>query len=210
MKKIAIAITAFFIYSAVQAQNCPVITVTPPLEGVVAGNELVFTAAIKGTSARVTYNWTISAGTILSGQGTSVIKVATKDLSGMSVTATVAIGGLSGNCSSSSSATTDVVAAPEKIIAANYTTPQDLVAVVQKLITEIKLNDHTIPQTAFIYLYSTTDAQLKTMKNTIINTFEKNNISALQYIIADGGKKKTASFEMYNLLPGMQEPKPSK
>ncbi|MBK5272833.1 MAG: hypothetical protein JJE22_17680, partial [Bacteroidia bacterium] len=51
--------------------------------------------------------------------------------------------------------------------------------------------------------------QLKTINATISSVFEKNNIFPFQYKIADGGKKKVVSYEMYNLLPGVKEPRPS-
>lgn len=61
-----------------------------PLEG-----SMTFTANVSGgTQNSVTYNWTVSAGTITSGQGTSSITVATtKEMQGQTVTATVDIGG---------------------------------------------------------------------------------------------------------------------
>ena len=58
----------------------------------------------------VTYNWTVSAGTISSGQGTSSITVDTAGLGGQSVTATVELGGLDPSCSRTASCTTSVKA----------------------------------------------------------------------------------------------------
>src|SRR5205823_13125607 len=45
-----------------------------------------------------TYNWTVSAGTITSGQGTTSITVDTKGLGGQTVTATVEVGGVEPTC----------------------------------------------------------------------------------------------------------------
>jgi hypothetical protein len=51
-----------------------------------------------------TYNWTVSSGTISSGQGTSSITVDTAGLAGgSSVTATVSVGGLDPSCTASAS-----------------------------------------------------------------------------------------------------------
>ncbi len=51
----------------------------------------------------LTYNWSVSAGTIQSGQGTSSIMVATTGMpAGEDVTATVEIGGLKPSCSKQS------------------------------------------------------------------------------------------------------------
>jgi hypothetical protein len=61
-----------------------------------------------------TYNWSVSAGTITSGQGTSTITVDTTGLGGQSVTATVTAGGFDPSCSTASSCTTNVRPKPEE------------------------------------------------------------------------------------------------
>jgi len=58
----------------------------------------------------VTYNWSVSAGTISSGQGTSSITVDTAGLGGQTVTATVEVGGLDPACSRTASCSTSVTA----------------------------------------------------------------------------------------------------
>jgi hypothetical protein len=213
MKKLVSVSIAIFILLSVQAQNCPTVSIAGPSDQLTAGDTLVFTANISGTNISVTYNWSISAGAIMSGQGTAMIIVNTDSLAGQYVTATVELGGVPRECISVSSATADIVAGPVKIISANYTTSQALTAAVQKFITQTKLNDINISQTAFIYVYSgtsTSAARLKAINAIITNTFDKNNVYSFQYKIADGGKKKVASVEMYSLLPGVKEPKPSK
>jgi hypothetical protein len=60
----------------------------------------------------VTYNWSISAGAISSGQGTSSITVDTATLGGQSVTATVELSGLDPSCSRTASCTTSVETPP--------------------------------------------------------------------------------------------------
>jgi hypothetical protein len=56
----------------------------------------------------VTYNWTVSAGTITGGQGTSTITVDTATLGGQSVTATLELGGLDPSCTRTASCTASV------------------------------------------------------------------------------------------------------
>ena len=57
---------------------------------------MTFTASYSGN---VTYSWTVSAGTIESGQGTPVISVrTTREMGGSNVTATVEIGGTDPTC----------------------------------------------------------------------------------------------------------------
>src|SRR5690348_6286479 len=91
------------------ALSCPTVNVSCP-DSVEAGEELTFTAGVSDGDAHVdpTYNWTISAGTIRSGQGTSTIVVDTMDAGGMTITATVDVGGFDRACSTSQSCTTSV------------------------------------------------------------------------------------------------------
>jgi hypothetical protein len=91
------------------AVSCPTVNVSCP-DSVEAGEELTFTASVSGGDASVdpTYNWTVSAGTISSGQGTSTIVVDTADTGGMTITATVDVGGFPRECSTSNSCTTSV------------------------------------------------------------------------------------------------------
>ncbi len=92
-------------------QQCPTVTVSCPdtaaenLEGA-----LTFTANVSGGDPNLTptFNWTISAGTISSGQGTSSIKVDTTGIGGQTVTATVDVGGFPRECSTSNSCTTSI------------------------------------------------------------------------------------------------------
>jgi hypothetical protein len=76
---------------------------------------ITFTASVSGGAegASWTYNWSVSAGTISSGQGTSTITVDTTGLGGQSVTATVNLGGADPSCTGTSqSCTTSVKVAP--------------------------------------------------------------------------------------------------
>jgi hypothetical protein len=88
---------------------CPTVRVSCPEAGD-EGAPLTFTANVSGGDQNVTptFNWTVSAGTISSGQGTSSITVDTTGVGGQTVTATVDVGGYSRDCSTSSSCTTSV------------------------------------------------------------------------------------------------------
>jgi hypothetical protein len=87
---------------------CPTVSVSCP-SSVDPGSAITFSSSLS-SSANVTYNWTVSAGTISSGQGTSSITVDTAGLGGQTVTATVEVGGLDPACSRTASCTTSVTA----------------------------------------------------------------------------------------------------
>jgi hypothetical protein len=93
---------------------CPTITVDCPTSLTQAGQSVTFTASSSGgdPNATLTYNWTVSAGTISSGQGTSSITVDTTGVGGQSITATVSVGGLDPRCTASASCTATIGAQP--------------------------------------------------------------------------------------------------
>jgi PKD domain len=88
---------------------CPTVNVSCP-SSAKQGEPVTFTANYSG-SGNVTYNWSVSAGTISSGQGTSSITVDTANLGGQTVTATVEIGGdIDPACPRTASCTTPIEA----------------------------------------------------------------------------------------------------
>jgi hypothetical protein len=96
---------------------CPTVDVTGPSGVTRPGESMTFTANVGGASGGdVTYNWTVSSGTISNGQGSPVITVDTTGLAGGSnVTATVTIGGnnFCTDCTPSDSETAGIQANPE-------------------------------------------------------------------------------------------------
>jgi len=91
---------------------CPTISVDCPTSAVDPGTPITFGTSTTSPTVSLTYNWTVSAGTISSGQGTSSITVDTTGLGGQSVTATLEVGGLDPACSRTASCTATVTAPP--------------------------------------------------------------------------------------------------
>jgi hypothetical protein len=94
---------------------CPTVSVSCPSD-IDQGSPITYTASITNGPANVTatYNWSVSAGTISGGQGTSSITVDTAGLGGQSVTATVELGGFDPSCSRTASCTTSVKPPPQQ------------------------------------------------------------------------------------------------
>jgi hypothetical protein len=86
---------------------CPTITVDCPTALVELGTPATVTANVSGgpPSMSVTYNWSVSSGTISGGQGTPSITVDTTGAGGQTITATVEIGGLAPECQRTASCT---------------------------------------------------------------------------------------------------------
>lgn len=82
-----------------QECDCATLSVSGPAGITAPGQTMSFTANSSGGSGDRTYNWTVSSGTIESGQGTpSIVVGTTSDMAGSTVTATVTIGGQDPSC----------------------------------------------------------------------------------------------------------------
>lgn len=80
---------------------CPAIEISCPTT-IVLDQPITFTSRYTGgvpANVNPAYNWTVSAGTIIEGQGTSTIRVDTKGLGGETVRATLSMGGYTLECS---------------------------------------------------------------------------------------------------------------
>jgi hypothetical protein len=93
---------------------CPTISISCPTDQIVAGTPATVSVNVQGGgNFNVTYNWTVSAGTISGGQGTPSITIDTTGLAGQNVTATVELGGLPPECDRTESCSFSV--APDTI-----------------------------------------------------------------------------------------------
>ena len=82
---------------------CPAIEISCPT-AITRNQPVTFTSTYTGgVPANITpvYNWSVSAGRIIEGQGTNTIKVDTSELGGQTVTATLSMGGYNLECSAS-------------------------------------------------------------------------------------------------------------
>ena len=116
MKKLFLIAVSILSLLELRAQNCPTsIRVNAPSMDVEAGKSFEFVAVVNGLpkDISVTYNWSVSAGIITSGQGTSVITVEAGN-DDIICTATVEIGGLPRECSSTASATANIRRTPKR------------------------------------------------------------------------------------------------
>ena len=95
--------------AAPRPRECPVISVSCP-ETTGGGVPVTFTANVSGgpTDWSPTYKWTVSAGAITSGQGTSAITVDTTDVPVDTLTATVEVGGLPEPCAESAACSVSI------------------------------------------------------------------------------------------------------
>jgi PKD domain-containing protein len=86
---------------------CPVLSVSCP-NGIEPKQPITFEATVTGGDPAMTptYTWKVSAGKIISGQGTSKIMVDIPDIAGQSITATVSLGGPDPSCTGTTASCT--------------------------------------------------------------------------------------------------------
>ncbi|MBV9242021.1 MAG: hypothetical protein JO314_08430, partial [Acidobacteria bacterium] len=145
--------------------SCPTISVAGPSGVTQPGQSMTFTATSSGD---VTYNWTVSAGTISSGQGTSSITVDTSGVSaGSNVTATVSISGanMCADCPKTASETAGIQAKPQANLVDTYgkLSNDDVKARIDGYYTQLN-NDPTAH--GYIIIYGT-PAQIKAARAQI-------------------------------------------
>jgi hypothetical protein len=94
---------------------CPNVNVSCP-DAAAEGQPLTYTATLSGGSSEIrpTYNWTVSAGRIISGQGTPSITVDTAGLAGQTIRADLELGGYGMRCPASCATSIPVVNKPRK------------------------------------------------------------------------------------------------
>jgi hypothetical protein len=94
---------------------CPEISVVGPSVLTLPGETMAFTAEVKNLSGleEIKYDWTVSAGTIEKGRGTSSIEVRTTgEMADSNVTATVVIRGVPKDCKQTASEIASVISPP--------------------------------------------------------------------------------------------------
>jgi hypothetical protein len=199
MKKLLLSLVFISAVVYAQAQKCPeAIVINASQSEIKQGQTVQFTVEVTKLPAgqQLTYNWMVSSGEISSGQGTSSIIVSPSGGIG-SCTVTVELGGLAAGCSNIKSETIDVIKSPEKILAVNYTTAAALNTQVKNFVSQTKLSDLSISQTALINIFASTAVNKAKLTAAIIKAFEANKIFSYQYKIVAAGVKKVAAVEMF-------------
>jgi len=199
MKKISLLSILLLSLSALHSQNCPTsIKVFAPTMDVAGGKTFEFTAMVNGQprDVSVTYNWSISSGTIVAGQGTTVITVEAGN-NDDNCTATVEIGGLPKECRNTGSATVNIKKAPEKIFTVNPVTNASLNDGVKKFISKTDFKNSKLLHNALVNVYAINSQQFTKIKALIEKFFTANYILSYQYSIVNSGTAKAAYVEMF-------------
>lgn len=194
---------------AADAQDkCPTLRTSCP-DSVKVGDPATFTANITGGDKDVTptFNWTISAGTIDSGQGTSTITVDTKEAGGMTITATVDIGGYDRSCSVTSSCTLSVLKKTMKVAEYGKVTPAEEKQFLDKLAAELQADPSA--QAYLISYEAPKGAKMEAFKAAnkgMDYLVKQKQVDSSRLLPLDGGYRQQVAIELWVIPSGADMP----
>jgi hypothetical protein len=187
--------------------DCPTLSVSGPTS-VKEKEMMTFTANASGVDK---YNWTVSAGTIKEGQGTSVISVDTSDVAcGTSVTATAEMMGGSNictDCRTTSSATSEITCPLPPVKATKLNEQGPAVADdIKNSLQNIRDGEFSSDPTATLYILNTGSAKERAKRNAVLNkSIDFLGMDRSRIVIKDNGGSGAINTE-YWIVPAGAEP----
>lgn len=176
-----------------------------------AGTPITFTASVSGGTAGVTpvYNWVISAGKILSGQGTATITVDTAGLAGQPITATVEVAGYNLECRAQCQAAVPTLPNPTKFDEIGEIARDDEKARLDVFAIELQNSPGTqgyiIGYGGSNKRYGTGAQRAQRARDYVVNT---RGIDASRIVTLDGGTRTTGSTQLWLVPTGATPPRP--
>jgi hypothetical protein len=176
-----------------------------------AGAPITFTASVSGGTPGITpvYNWKISAGTILSGQGTPTITVDTAGLAGQPISAVVEVAGYNLECRASCQASVPAPINPTKFDEIGEVQRDDEKARLDVFAIELQ---NSPSATGYVIAYGSRNRRFGTgqqrgdrAKEYLVTT---RGISASRIVVLDGGPRTTGSLQLWLVPPGATPPHP--
>ncbi len=192
--------------------NCGTVSVTGPAGTTSPGASMTFTATATGQgSSNFTYNWTVSSGTITSGQGTPSITVSTTDaMAGTNVTASVTVGGTQEgcNCPTEASETAGVAPKPTAIPVDEYGPSQDDDVKARIDNFYIQLNNNPTAR-GYIIIYGT-PAQIRRQRAQIMRAINRPGAGhdASRVTFVDGPNNGEQLVKLWLVPAGADNPQP--
>lgn len=192
--------------------ECPTATISGPAGITAPGETMTFTANVSGGTQQgaITYNWSVSGGTIESGQGTPSIVVRTaREQAGQSITATVELGGLPNcGCPATLTETGGVGALPraEQIDEFGRLPNDDIRGRLDTFFAELS---NRPGEQGYIINYGT-PAQITARERLIRNHITFRNFDPSRITIVNGGTSPTGEqlTRLYRVPPGAENPTP--
>ncbi len=189
--------------------ECPTVSVTGPGSATTPGDVMTFTAnASGGNVTDLTYNWTVTQGEIIEGQGTPSIRVQTSaDMGGQNVTATVTTGSTICPCTGTATET-GIIATPETFTERDRFGPlpnDEVRARVENFYIEL---NNTPSATGYIIIYGT-EREITRREKQIRDSIRFRNLDPNRVTIVRGGDKGTGVETVFYIVPsGVTPPTP--
>lgn len=191
---------------------CPNVTVSCP-DAASENAPATFTATIGRNSAGVspTYNWTVSAGRIISGQGTPSITVDTTSLAGQTIRADLELGGYGMRCPASCATSIPVVNKPRKFDEYYDIARNDEKARLDNYAIQLQGEPGT---QGYIIVYPSrkaraneAQARAKRISDYLVNS---RGIDASRFTVTMGAAREDWLFELWIVPAGATPPTPSR
>jgi len=195
--------------NCVRACSCPSLSVSGPAGVTTPGDTMTFTANVSG-GPDVTYNWTVSGGTITSGQGTPSIVVGTTTAdAGTTITATVTLGGLDPacNCPETASESGPVDSRPIPVLVDEFGAlpNDDIRGRLDIFFQELSNNPNN---QGYIINYGT-DRQIAARERLITNHITLRGFDRSRITLVRGGDTGAGvNTKLYRIPPGAENPNP--
>jgi hypothetical protein len=200
-----------FTSTKVVVRNCPpnVSIYCPDVQQ--AGTPITFTASVSGGTPGVTprYNWVVSAGQIISGQGTATITVDTAGLAGQPITATVEVAGYNLECRAQCQAAVPAPPNPTKFDEIGEVARDDEKARLDVFAIELQ---NSPGAQGYIIGYGGSGRRAvsgqKRAQNARDYVVTTRGIDASRIVVLDGGQRTTGSLQLWLVPPGATPPRP--
>jgi hypothetical protein len=174
---------------------------------------VTFTSSLSGGSGNVTpiFNWTVSAGRIIGGQGTNSIKVDTTGLAGQTLSATLSMAGYNLDCSASCSISFPVPLKASKFDEFGELARNDEKARLDNYAIELQ-NDPT--STAYVIIYpgpGERTAQVQSQKSRIVDYLvNSRGFDAGRIVTVVGPPRAYVTVELWAVPKGAPLPTPTR
>ena len=176
-----------------------------------AGTPVTFTASVIGGTPGVTpvYNWKVSAGQILSGQGSPTITVDTAGLAGQPITATVEVEGYNLDCRATCQASVPAPIKPTKFDEIGEIARDDEKARLDVFAIELQnspgAQGYIIGYGGRGKRFGTGQQRAQRARDYVVTT---RGIDASRIVVIDGGTRETGSTQLWIVPAGATPPRP--
>lgn len=190
--------------------QCPVVKISC-MDSAGCATSITFTAEVSNaaTTANLSYNWTVSAGKITSGQGTSSITVDTTGLAGSSVEAVVQVNGLPETCVGRATCATALICdpGPERLDEYRNISFKDEKARLDKFAAALE-NEPTAQGYLICYggRRGRAGESQQRCERAVGYLISRRNRDASRVVTVDGGYKEVLTVELWVVPSGVTSP----